>query len=202
MVNFTLILYIEPALSTKRRPHDYYKPNCIWKGICKLLRGKHIRTTLIFTCRWIYVFTLKAFSLFLLPNISGIIQYIPWDQRKWNCLSSYLIIFQFLLNFSRLKFTFAAKLRLPQLQRRPHWFRVRWHRTKHFSEGLRFCSSSRPFLQNEDSLISCQLTSNKAFKRGSSFYGLSRPYLQNEDPMITYVSVDIEQSIQARVFVL
>ena len=50
-------------------------------------------------------------------------------------------------------------------------------------------------------LISCPSTSNKAFKRVSLFCSLSRPDLQNEDPN-DFVSLDIEQSIYAKVFVL
>ena len=56
------------------------------------------------------------------------------------------------------------------------------------------CKTKTPF-------ISLQLTTNKAFKRGSSFCSLTRFNLQNEDP-IHFTSVDNEQSIYARVFVL
>ena len=49
--------------------------------------------------------------------------------------------------------------------------------------------------------ISRQLTTNKAFKRGSPFCSLTRLNLQNEDP-IHFASVDNQQSIYARVFVL
>ena len=54
---------------------------------------------------------------------------------------------------------------------------------KTFKRGSSFCSSSRPYLQNEDPLDFVSACSERAFKRRSSFCTSRRSFLQNEDPI-------------------